>query len=128
MVGTLYTIGYVRANALRTISRGIASRAKLFDIRYAPRSRRPEWSRKRLSERFGSRYRHLPKLGNANYHSATLPVQLVAPERGISMVCDELANGSDVCLLCACGEVTACHRLIVAQLVQAACSCKVVHL
>src|SRR5450759_3875088 len=126
---TLYTVGYLQPDAMATVQRLVAQGVMLLDIRYSPRSRRPEWSRKRLAERFEGRYRHAPALGNVNYRSPELPIQFVDTFDGLWSVLFWFVNkGYDVCLLCACADVSVCHRLLVAQCVQAVCLCDVVHL
>lgn len=126
---TLYTIGYLQPDAMATVQRLVDKGVMLLDIRYAPRSHRPEWSRKRLVERFEGRYHHVPEFGNVNYRSPELPIQLANEFDGLWSVLFWVVNkGSDVCLLCACADVSACHRRVAADLVRAACSCTVVHL
>lgn len=67
-------------------------------------------------------------LGNANYkglgHSEIVIHQ---PEEGVRYVVRRLME-REVVLLCACAQLQTCHRLVVANLVQAASGCEVTHL
>ena len=129
MANTLYTLGYRQRDSMSRLEKLVADNVIVLDIRYSPRSRCPEWSRKRLAERFEGRYRHVPELGNVNYRSPELPIQLAHEFDGLwSVLFWVVNNRSDVCLLCACADVAGCHRWVVADLVQAACACTVVHL
>ncbi len=44
---------------------------------------------------------------------------LAAPAIGIPQVVSRLQRGESLVLLCACAQVTRCHRRVVAELVQA---------
>jgi uncharacterized protein (DUF488 family) len=128
MANTVYTLGYAQRDSREKLRRLVAGRVEVVDIRYAPHSSRPEWSREYLAAWLGSRYQHLRALGNVNYRSAHLPIQLLDEQVGVLDVMIWLQEGYDVCLLCACADVATCHRRVVADLVQAVCSCTVVHL
>ena len=129
MANTLYTLGYLQHGSMARLEKLVADKVMVLDIRLSPRSRWYAWSRKQLIERFGNSYHHIPELGNVNYRSAELPVKLASEFDGLWSVLFWLVNnGSDVCLLCACVDVSVCHRRVVADLVQAQCSCTVVHL
>jgi uncharacterized protein (DUF488 family) len=128
MANTLYTLGYSQSGAREKLRQVIAGRVEVVDIRYVPRSARSEWSREYLAAWLGSRYQHVRELGNVNYRSAHLPIQLLDAPVGVLNVTIWLREGFDVCLLCACADVSACHRRLVADLVQAAIPCTVVHL
>jgi uncharacterized protein (DUF488 family) len=117
--GKLYTVGYAALEEIELLQSFLSDRILLIDIRYFPSSRwRPEWSRKRLCERFASNYQHIRELGNVNYHSNNLPIQLVDSEQGISKIVQLLQLGHDICLLCACSDWETCHRRTVVDLVQ----------
>ena len=129
MANTLYTLGYLQHDSMARLEKLVADNVIVLDIRSSPRSRWYAWSRKRLIERFGNSYHHVPELGNVNYRSAELPVKLANEFDGLWSVLFWLVNkGYDVCLLCACADVLVCHRRVVAELVRAASSCQVVHL
>jgi uncharacterized protein (DUF488 family) len=116
--GKLYTVGYAALERIEQLQTFLLSEVLLVDIRYVPASRwRPEWSRKRLSERFAPYYEHIRELGNINYHS-DLPIQLFDAKRGISKIVRLLQQGNDICLLCVCADWKVCHRRVVADLVQ----------
>ncbi len=128
VLGKIFTFGYLQPGAMGVVQRLIVSGAVLIDIRFSPVSCRPEWSKKRLSEQFGSSYQYVHALGNIHYRSRELPIELVNGSAGISLVGAWLEKGYDVCLLCACLDGVVCHRSKAAALVQAAYSCEVVHL
>jgi uncharacterized protein (DUF488 family) len=119
MYGKLYTLGYVSLEGVDQLQALFADDVLLIDIRYLPASRwKPEWSRKRLLERFAPNYEHIRDLGNVNYHSSNLPIQLFNSEQGIARIVSLLRQGRDICLLCACSDWHSCHRRLVADLVQ----------
>jgi uncharacterized protein (DUF488 family) len=117
--GKVYTVGYAALERVEQLQMFLSHEVFLVDIRYYPASRwKPEWSRKRLSERFAPNYAHIRDLGNVNYHSLDLPIQLVDAERGLSKIVPLLQLGYDICLLCACTDWRTCHRRVIADLVQ----------
>jgi uncharacterized protein (DUF488 family) len=117
--GKVYTVGYAALERVEQLQMFLSHEVFLVDIRYYPASRwKPEWSRKRLSERFAPNYAHIRDLGNVNYHSLDLPIQLVNAERGLSKIVPLLQQGYDICLLCACTDWRTCHRRVIADLVQ----------
>ena len=117
--GKLYTIGYAALDQIEPLQLFLSGGVLLIDIRYFPSSRwKPEWSRKRLYERFASNYQHVPELGNTNYNSLELPIQLVDAKRGVAKIVQLLQQGYDICLLCTCADWKTCHGQIVADLVE----------
>ena len=128
MSNTVYTLGYLQRGSREKLYKLVADGVMVLDVRYSPRSAFPQWTRHQLKMWLGSRYQHVRELGNVNYRSVDLPIQLFDASVGQAVVLSWFEKGYDVCLLCACAEVSACHRLVVAGLVEAACSCTVVHL
>jgi uncharacterized protein (DUF488 family) len=126
----LYTLGYAAAGANERLGALMADgSAVLVDVRLSPASRfHPTYRRQVLEQRFGARYHHVPQLGNVNYRDHSLPMILADAESGLPLVVSWLEREGAVCLLCACSRVTSCHRLVVARLVSARCSCEVLHL
>lgn len=117
--GKLYTIGYAALEGIEQLQELLTPDILIVDIRYYPSSRwRPEWSRKRLMERFAPNYYHIRELGNINYRSPRLPIELLNAEAGISWIVSHLQTGRDICLLCACADWHLCHRRTVAELLQ----------
>ncbi len=117
--GKLYTVGYAALEQIEPLQLFLSDKVLLIDIRYIPSSRwRPEWSRKRLHEKFAPNYQHIRELGNINYHSSDLPIQLVDAKRGVAKIVQLLQQGYDICLLCTCADWKTCHRRIVADLVE----------
>jgi uncharacterized protein (DUF488 family) len=117
--GKLYTVGYAGLEGAEQLQGLFAQQVLIVDIRYYPASRwRPEWSRKRLMERFTTNYCHVRELGNVNYQSSSLPIELVDAAAGVSWIAGLLQAGRDVCLLCACADWKNCHRRVVAELLQ----------
>lgn len=118
-IGKLYTVGYAGLQSIEQLQRFLAQKVFLVDIRYYPSSRwQPEWSRKQLTARFAPHYQHLRELGNVNYHSLDLPIQLHNAKQGVSWIVPLLQQGHDICLLCACADWQRCHRRTVADLIQ----------
>ena len=117
--GKLYTIGYASLKGVEQLQEALAPNVLIIDIRYYPASRwRPEWSRKRLMEKFAANYCHIRELGNINYRSSELPITLLDAKTGISQIISLLQNGHDICLLCACSDWRKCHRRVVTELLQ----------
>ena len=57
--------------------------AVLWDIRYSPRSRHPQWQREALRELLGAAYVLVPALGNRNYKGG--PIELAAPAQALEI-------------------------------------------
>lgn len=114
MTTKIYTIGYTGRKP-EEIKQAVRERgAVLLDIRFSPRSRVPQWTKKRLTELLGERYKHVKALGNINYKGG--PIELVDFEAGKAII-----DGFEVpvVLMCACKDQHRCHRTTVAQMLQA---------
>jgi hypothetical protein len=113
----LYSIGYLNPNALDLLQARVDSGAIIVDIRLLAGSRyRPDFSGKRLRERFGSAYLRAMELGNKNYNRSGAPIVFVNPEKGIARLLT-LLEQYDVCLLCRCQRFSTCHSaMVVAEL------------
>ncbi len=108
----IYTLGYSgwRPEAVRAQAETLD--AVVVDVRWSPRSRNPQWTRKRLTELLGARYRHVKAFGNLNYKGG--PIKLANPEAGLAEIRPILEAGQPVILMCVCKEVERCHRQDVA--------------
>ena len=119
--GTIYTVGYADTEAETQLERLMRMpRTLLVDIRCSPRSRWfPLWNRAALERRYGGRYVWEPRLGNVNYQHKDLGIQL-APgyEDAVCELAVLLVEGTSLVLLCACKNPRACHRSLVARLIQ----------
>jgi uncharacterized protein (DUF488 family) len=122
----LYTLGYTGIKSSQLLSLAQQLGAIVIDARYSPRSRAPQWNGMELSKLLGQHYQHMPELGNVNYKTGG-PIHINLPKVGTQYVVSIL-NKQPGILLCACPDVTTCHRRIVAEMVQAACQCEVIHL
>jgi hypothetical protein len=109
----LYTIGYSGWKP-EQLKAAVGERgALLWDIRYSPRSRAPQWRREALRELLGTRYEHVPALGNRNYNNDG-PIVLAAPEACLNRA--ELAvRRGPLILMCGCKEHGECHRKTAAE-------------
>jgi uncharacterized protein (DUF488 family) len=125
-MNTLYTLGYTGIKPAQLLAKAIELQAIVIDTRYSPRSRTPQWNGMELARLLGQRYQHLPALGNVNYKTAG-PIEINLPKVGTQQMISIL-NDQAAILLCACPDVSTCHRKIVAEMVQAACGCEVIHL
>ena len=111
MTKQVYTLGYAGAKPeeLKALLDDLG--AELFDIRFSPRSRAPQWNKNRLSMAIGPyRYHHCKSLGNANYKGG--PVELVNFREGVEQI---EKSDSPVVLMCVCKDPTHCHRTTVAR-------------
>lgn len=126
MFYTLYTLGYSKAKAEHLHAYAQKHDLTVVDVRLSPRSRVAEWNGGRLKALLGARYVHVPALGNINYKSDG-PITLADPEAGIKTVAALLERGP-VVLLCACADVTTCHRRVAAELISQATDAPIQHL
>jgi len=121
MLHDLYSVGYLNPGALDLLQERVDRGAIVVDIRLVAGSRyRPQFSAKRLRERFGEAYLRAPELGNVNYNQAGAPIVLLNPTQGIPRLLDLLEH-TDICLLCKCQQFATCHSALVVAEVQRAC-------
>lgn len=111
MTKQVYTIGYVgrTPEQIKAIVDDLG--ACLVDIRFSPRSRQPQWSRKQLTVLLGEKYLHLREWGNAAYKTGGL-VEIADFEAGRAVI-DRLE--APAVLMCACQDYRYCHRTVVAE-------------
>lgn len=108
----LYTLGYARWS-IEEVERELEKLdATLIDVRRAPHSSKPGFSKEELKARFDDRYVHLPGFGNRNYTGG--PIELADPEGGLQIL--RSIEGS-VVLMCGCIKPERCHRTEVARFV-----------
>lgn len=112
-VSIIYTLGYAFWGVDEVEARVTALDARLLDVRHAPHTTKPGFSRPELRERFGERYVHLPGFGNVNYEGG--PIELADPETGLATV--QEMDGPLV-LMCGCQSPEECHRSTVATLLR----------
>lgn len=77
------TLDYLQRASMIRLRKLVADNVTLLDIRSSPRSAWPQWPRKQLAERFPSSYLHVPELGNINYSSPDLPIELLCESVGL---------------------------------------------
>ncbi len=121
----VYLVGYAGRQPSELLAACARLAARLVDIRFSPRSRKPEWSGARLREVFGERYLHLRAFGNADYQSST--IRLADPETGVAEVAALLAESS-VVLMCQCNDGATCHRAVVGALLRERLGVEVIEL
>lgn len=114
----VYTVGYAHwtANALQ--KRVQELNALLLDIRYAPRSRRSEWSGEALTERFGDGYVPFRYWGNENYNNGG-PIKISPRRFQDGLIILRALPDRPVVLMCGCADYRTCHRRVVAERLQA---------
>jgi uncharacterized protein (DUF488 family) len=119
--GTIYTLGYsAKSAAMQLESYMRLAHTLLVDVRLRPASRWAHfWNKAALAARYGGGYRWEPRLGNLHYKSRDLPIAL-APghEDAIAELASLILEGTSLVLLCVCSDGQACHRTLVARLVQ----------
>lgn len=114
----IYSVGYLNPNALDLLQTRVKSGAIIVDIRLVAASgSRPDFSGKRLRERFGTAYHRCRNLGNDNYNQPDGPISLHNPEVGIPELLS-LLEQHDVCLLCRCQQYKHCHTAAVVAEIQ----------
>jgi uncharacterized protein DUF488 len=119
--GTIYTLGYRQRKAAATLERLLRQpQTLLLDVRSQPVCRwNPEWNRADLAARYGEQYRWERRLGNSNYWSRAWAIRLpVGWQEAVYEAADLLCVGTSLVLLCACGDERACHRSLIARLIQ----------
>lgn len=110
----LLLFGYAERRASDLLAAALRLDAALWDIRFSPRSRRPEWSRSQLQRLLGDRYQHVPSLGNRLYK--TEAIELADPEAALPMLD---AEPRPIILLCQCRVSATCHRMTAAKFIAA---------
>lgn len=127
---TIYTIGYSGWTPGALKAAVDARGALLVDIRYSPRSRRPEWRTAALAGLWGEdvaqHYVWWRELGNVNYKNGG-PIVLADPELAL-IPAATLLHWRPIVLLCACRDVATCHRLTAADYLSQALGAPVEHL
>ena len=119
--GTIYTLGYTQSKAAATLERLMRQqRSLLVDVRYQPVSQwAQQWNRASLAGRYRERYVWDRRLGNVHYRDPEHGIELApgyqeAVREAVALVC----AGTSLVLLCACRDERACHRSLVAKLIQ----------
>ena len=84
--------------------------AILIDIRFAPYSQVTYWRKVYLKTLLGSRYLHVPNLGNRTYKEDKITIQNL--ELGLETILNLRKN---LVLMCACSEFRECHRAVIAE-------------
>ncbi len=110
----IYTIGYAGRSVADIIRIANDIDATIFDIRYAARSRFPDWSGGRLASALSARYRHVPEWGNINYRGG--PISIADYLTGLRTL-REVTTPS-VILMCVCRDPEFCHRNVVAKMLR----------
>ena len=114
--GMLYTFGYAGMHGGGDLRELLGQRVEVVvDVRLRPYSRKRAFSlgTRDTVETAPYAYRWLGGLGNAEYRTGGM--RLARPEE-IEVVVQLLASGTNVALMCACAEVSTCHRRLVAEL------------
>lgn len=122
---TIYTLGYQRWTPAALQATCADLGAALLDIRYSPRSQRPEWAGEALAQMLGATYTHCGALGNRNYKGGG--IELAAPTKALPFVRNMLAS-QPVILLCVCADYRSCHRTVAATWLAQRLGNPVVHL
>jgi hypothetical protein len=118
-LGCLYPFGYSMPNSIARLDKLMSDKDTfLFDIRYSPYSRWPQWRRDALRARYGAAYHYAGRyLGNVNYRQDG-PIQLAEPISGIRPVLLYLSLGFNLVLLCGCRSYENCHRKVIVEMVR----------
>lgn len=104
----IFTTGYTGkdVNDLRPMLDALG--AILIDIRFAPYSRIMHWQKVYLKALLGSKYRHVPNLGNRTFKENKVTIQNL--QLGLETV---LNLNENAILMCACEKAENCHRRII---------------
>ena len=125
--GRIYSVGYEGLTVAGLVERLQQSRVEeLVDVRANPYSRRPGFSKKRLSESLaaaGIEYRHEPLLGNAfrEVEEFATAMDLMRahlasgePAEAVARLV-ALADGRRIAVLCLENDQRRCHRQVVLE-------------
>ena len=117
MNNQIYTIGYQGRRVDWLINKAKELNAVIFDIRYAARSRNPDWNKSNIAgwcefHHLENGYTHVKELGNVNYKSG--PIKIFDYEAGKSLIAETLLKSS-VILMCICFNPLDCHRTTIAN-------------
>ena len=119
--GTLYTFGYATVRDGEGLRQLLDDRVDLvIDVRINRFSGLLPFSKRTQEtvEAAGYDYLWLKGLGNAG-HRRPGPMRLADPSQ-VQVVLEELREGRDVAIMCACPNVWRCHRRLVSQLAREA--------
>lgn len=125
----VFTAGYSGITPDELAKAALVLRAVVVDIRYSPRSRRPEWAKDNLARALHERgvsYLHERGLGNVNFNNCG-PIRLLDLAGAVERLRPILAERS-IILLCVCADVGKYHRTPAIRGLAAAIRCEVVHL
>jgi len=112
MTQKIFTTGYTAKdiNDLRPLLDALD--ALLIDIRFAPYSQVLHWRQIYLKVLLGSKYLHIPNLGNRTFKEDKITIQNL--RLGLETI---FSLNKNVLLMCACETVENCHRrVIIAEL------------
>lgn len=112
MTQKIFTTGYTAKdiNDLRPMLDMLE--AVLVDIRFAPYSQVLHWRQVYLKVLLGSKYLHIPNLGNRTYKEDKITIQNLG--LGLETV---FSLNKNAILMCACETAEKCHRrVIIAEL------------
>ena len=105
----IYTAGYNNFLSDQFKAKVDELNLTIMDIRYAPWSNQPFWTRKYLESTYQKKYTHLGNLGNRLYKKKD-EIEIVDIEGGIEYLKRFVNAQMNFVLLCACPEYSECHR------------------
>ncbi len=112
MTQKIFTTGYTAKNINDLRPMLDALDAVLIDIRFAPYSQVLHWRQIYLKVLLGSKYLHIPNLGNRTYKEDKITIQNL--QLGLETV---FGLNKNAVLMCACEKTENCHRrVIIAEL------------
>jgi len=108
MTQKIFTTGYTTKdiNDLRPLLDALD--ALLIDIRFAPYSQVLQWRQIYLKVLLGSKYLHIPNLGNRTFKEEKITIQNLG--LGLETV---FSLNKNVLLMCVCETAEKCHRRVI---------------
>ncbi len=108
MTQKIFTTGYIAKdiNDLRPLLDALD--ALLIDIRFAPYSQVLQWRQIYLKVLLGSKYLHIPNLGNRTFKEEKITIQNLG--LGLETV---FSLNKNVLLMCVCETAETCHRRVI---------------
>lgn len=126
----LYTLGYNNFSFYEFATLVKEKELLIFDIRMNPYSYNSFWNKDKLAEYFNKIekiYFHIQDLGNKSYNIKN-EFNIVNLEKGSNLIIDYMDLGFNCLLFCACKDMNACHRKIIAEFISNKVNCNIVNL
>lgn len=97
------------------------------DVRFNPHTVLPFWNKEHLQKDLKDGYKHLVELGNRNYANGG-EIKIVDFDKGYNFIYDMAQSNINCLLLCACEDLSTCHRGVLSDEISMRLDCPVIHI